>query len=154
MFLNDRAHQVCENILKTIKSSKLNYVVNETPYSSYITIRKAFTKEHRELSNVTPVPEDEVNHESFKENISALEVKSRKLKEELEVCEKVKRDLDKKLEGYVTENVALNQKLFILKGELATQSDSSKHDKETISNMETNNQSLNDKLNKASARVE
>ena len=72
MVVNDRAHQVCENILKTIKSSKLNYVVNETPYSSYITIRKAFTKEHKGLSNVTLVCEDEVNLENFKEKIARL----------------------------------------------------------------------------------
>ena len=154
MVVNERAHQVCENILKTIKSSKLNYVFNETPYSSYITIRKAFTKEHRELSNVTLVREDELNHESFKENISALEVKCKIMKEELEVSEKVKRDLDKKLERYVTENVNLTQDLFILKGELATQCDSSKQGKETIFNMERNNQSLNDKLIKVSNKVD
>ena len=50
---NIKAHIVCENLLNKVKHSKLNYLVNETPYSVFITIRKKFTKEHQDLPNVT-----------------------------------------------------------------------------------------------------
>ena len=38
-------HHACGQILFSLKNSKLNYVVRETPYSAYITIRKTFIKE-------------------------------------------------------------------------------------------------------------
>ena len=34
----------CGQILFCLKTSQLNYVVKETPYSAYITIRKRFVK--------------------------------------------------------------------------------------------------------------
>ena len=37
------AEFACGKILFGIRQSKLNYVLNETPYSAYITIRKKFT---------------------------------------------------------------------------------------------------------------
>ena len=39
---------VCGQILFSLKMSKLNYLVNETPYSAYITIRKKFIKNNDE----------------------------------------------------------------------------------------------------------
>ena len=35
-------HNACGQILFCLKMSKLNYVVKETPYSAYVTIRKKF----------------------------------------------------------------------------------------------------------------
>ena len=34
-----RANKVCEQLLNSVKTSNLNYLVNETPYSAFITIR-------------------------------------------------------------------------------------------------------------------
>ena len=41
----------CGQILFGLKRSKLNYVINETPYSAYITIRKKFLKISKEEEN-------------------------------------------------------------------------------------------------------
>ena len=40
-----RAHTVCEQMLSILKSSNLNYIVKETPYSAFVTIRKRFVKD-------------------------------------------------------------------------------------------------------------
>ena len=34
----------CGQILFSLKTSKLNYMVKETPFSAYVTIRKKFVK--------------------------------------------------------------------------------------------------------------
>ena len=39
------AQYACGQILFGLKNSNLNYVVKETPYSAYITIRKKFIKD-------------------------------------------------------------------------------------------------------------
>ena len=39
-------HNTCANVLDTLRSSGLNYTLNETPYSVYLTVRKRFTKEY------------------------------------------------------------------------------------------------------------
>jgi hypothetical protein len=51
--------QALSEILQSVTSSKLNYSVNLTPYSAYITIRKSFIKNftppgnYQEVSTVT-----------------------------------------------------------------------------------------------------
>ena len=50
---DNRAHRVCEEYLTILRRSQLNYLVNETPYSAHISIRKKFLKDARDLSNVT-----------------------------------------------------------------------------------------------------
>ena len=46
MVVNSSPYKVCENLINDVKASNLNYLVNETPYSAFITIRKRFTKEY------------------------------------------------------------------------------------------------------------
>ena len=41
----------CGQILFSLKMSKLNYLVNETPYSMYVTVRKKFLKDTIEMHN-------------------------------------------------------------------------------------------------------
>ena len=38
------AQDVCEKLVNQVKSSNLNFVVRETPYSVFITLRKSFIK--------------------------------------------------------------------------------------------------------------
>ena len=40
----------CGQVLFSLKTSKLNYLVNETPYSVYITIRKKFMRDNRSVN--------------------------------------------------------------------------------------------------------
>ena len=95
-----KAHRVCEDLLSILKSSKLNYLVKETPYSAFVTIRKRFVKDS-DISDVTIVPRDDVdcdlkreNH-ILKEKCKSLEIDIGFLtieKETLEVaCAKLKR---------------------------------------------------------------
>ena len=44
------AEFACGQILFSLKNSNLNYLVRETPYSAYITIRKKLVKEAFETS--------------------------------------------------------------------------------------------------------
>ena len=53
-----RAHTVCEQMLSILKTSKLNYLVKETPYSAFVTIRKRFVKDTKDLPGVTLVAAD------------------------------------------------------------------------------------------------
>ena len=39
-------HFTCAQVLDTLRQSGLNYTLNETPYSVYLTLRKKFIKEH------------------------------------------------------------------------------------------------------------
>jgi hypothetical protein len=41
----------CGKILFSLKMSRLNFLVKETPYSAYITIRKKFIKENNQNQN-------------------------------------------------------------------------------------------------------
>ena len=58
MSYDTRAHTVCEQMLSILKTSKLNYLVKETPYSAFVTIRKRFVRDTRDLPGVTLVAED------------------------------------------------------------------------------------------------
>ena len=39
------ANKICDEIIRNVSSSNLNYRINQTPYSVYLTIRKKFIKE-------------------------------------------------------------------------------------------------------------
>ena len=126
------ANQVCEKLVKDIKNSHLNYLVNETPYSAYITIRKKFTKAHADLSNVTLVPNSDVSLESSQAENKLLRVECTNLKEECNALKNKNRVLEDKLAGYAEENVSFNQKLFILKGEISIQQNESQSLKDKL----------------------
>ena len=54
----ERAHTFCGEMLSILKASKLNYLVKETPYSAFVTIRMRFIKDIKDICEVTLVPED------------------------------------------------------------------------------------------------
>ena len=106
------ASHVCENLLNNVKSSNLNYLVNETPYSAYITIRKMFIKNYIQVKD--PV---ESNNATLAQEVHSNdnEIECDRLKSELKLVKKELHDAKSNLEGYEKENVSLNQNLFILK---------------------------------------
>ena len=57
------------------------------------------------------------------------------------------------LKGYGDENIAMNQKIFIVKGELANQIETIKQDKEKIHSAERKTQSVKYKLVRASKQI-
>ena len=68
------AEYACGEILFCLKQSNLNYVLNETPYSAYITIRKKFLKisEGKEKSAI----KDNLNANSIDMNEKENKIKS------------------------------------------------------------------------------
>ena len=48
------SEQACEDVLRNLKVSRLTFSVKETPYSAYITIRKKFTQQGRNLEDMKP----------------------------------------------------------------------------------------------------
>ena len=69
--------KACGQILFCLKMSNLNYMVKETPYSAYVTIRKKFTK----VSNVETPPSIKVNesNEKLRKEHNLLEQKCKAL---------------------------------------------------------------------------
>ena len=47
MTVENSAEKVCGQILICLKMSKLNYMVKETPFSAYVTIRKKFLNSYQ-----------------------------------------------------------------------------------------------------------
>ena len=89
------AKTTCESILKQLKDSNLNFVLQETPFSAFITIRKSLIKN---FSSVPNSVSDSV--ETLKNKIEALVIENSCLKKDL--TEMNKRD---------TKTMKLEQKL-------------------------------------------
>ena len=108
---NLSANSVCNQVLKIVKESNLNYLVNETPYSAYITIRKKFVKNCTEVT----LADKDLNHENLvqenvpQDKLEALLVENNILKDKLIVLE--------------SENKNLNIRLEITKGQLSNKND-------------------------------
>ena len=108
---NLSANSVCNQVLKILKESNLNYLVNETPYSAYITIRKKFVKNCTEAT----LADKDLNHENLvqenvpQDKLEALLVENNILKDKLIVLE--------------SENKNLNIRLEITKGQLSNKND-------------------------------
>ena len=146
---NIKAHKVCENLLNKVKHSKFNYLVNETPYSVFITIRKKFTKEHQDLPNVTLAQEVNVATEDLKKENNLLHLKCKNLQNEIESVKNQNCTLKDSLANYKNENIAITQKLFILKGELSIQSENIEQEQTKVDSILKDMQSLENKLKEA-----
>ena len=120
------AEYACGQLLFSLKNSKLNYLVRDTPYSAYITIRKTFlNSSDKEASKavtsercVTTVNVKDVEKENskFKERNLDLEREHALLKIEFEQLEMnlnnmkdIKDELDEKNEDLFQENEKLLQ---------------------------------------------
>ena len=57
---NVNIQNYCLLILNTIRASNLNYAVQETPYSIFLTLRKSFTK-----TKNLPIPESQSSYEQL-----------------------------------------------------------------------------------------
>ena len=89
---NLRASIMC-NQVRVVKESNLNYLVNETPYSAFVTIRKKFVK-HREVEDTHAVDDlalsDVVLRQeniSLRQKLCGLESEKGLLKIEIEALE-------------------------------------------------------------------
>ena len=79
----------CEFILKNIRSSSLNYAVQETPFSLYLTIRKSFVK-NKTRSDSKPATSSPLVRETeiSREELETLKVECESLKNENQTLKK------------------------------------------------------------------
>ena len=122
---NVSANSVCNQLLKIVKDSNLNYLVNETPYSAYVTIRKTFV---RNSSEVTLAGKD-LNQENLAKENDAPQDKFEALIVE-------NNTLRRKLSQLESDNKNINIRLEIAKGQLSNKNDAFEKvvkDKEEIS---------------------
>ena len=110
---NLKANTVCNQVLKVLKQSNLNYLVNETPYSAFVTIRKKFvrTREDQELLDVTPVDDISVNDIVLTQENLGLKQKCRDLSSDKGHLQIKIEELELKVEAIVKENNIFKEKL-------------------------------------------
>ena len=94
------AMATCENVLSVLKNSGLNFIIQDTPFSAYLTIRKKFCKDFRNNDIVV----EDIENEQIKEQVTKLENENRYLKNELEKT-------FMKVDTVVNENQGLQQRL-------------------------------------------
>ena len=91
----------CGQVLYCLKNSNLNYIVKETPYSAYVTIRKRFIKEcvviQGSIDDTVKVNDDKSQLNDLKEKNKDLETRLAMAKVEFE-------ELEMKIESLTKEN--------------------------------------------------
>ena len=90
MDMND-AQQSCDKVLALLRGSGLNYLVQETPYSAFITIRKSFCREPKKFQNntINEVIDEKLKLENdeLKTMLEDKEFQLRSRKEEVEILQ-------------------------------------------------------------------
>ena len=80
------AHLNCENLLQALRRSNLNFIINESPYSAQICIRKRFLRETQRI----PYPQTSVAENSdfnLKEKLEKCEAEREILKSESSILQ-------------------------------------------------------------------
>ena len=110
----------CEIIVKTVRNSQLNYAVQETPYSLYLTIRKSFAK-NSSSSNSNPSFSDILDSEkSVVEEKIVLEKEVEKLKKMLKVSEGTNQILQENYEETLSDSEKCHEQIKNLQNSLLT----------------------------------
>ena len=108
------ANSACNQVLQIIKESNLNFLINETPYSAFVTIRKKFVKCSAEVTLETEV----IHEKPARENISNNELDNK-----FEALVVENNNLKEKLIQLESDNKNINIRLEIAKGQLSNKTD-------------------------------
>ena len=117
---NSKASNMCNQVLRVIKESHLNYLVKETPYSAYVTIRKRFvrSKQREEALEDTSVA---VNHAlsdiALRQENIFLKHKHNSLEADKASLQMQVEELEVKLEDLKVKNDCLQEKADLLEAE-------------------------------------
>ena len=103
MAMPDEAQQSCDKLLNLLRASGLNFLIQKTPYSAFVTIRKSFCREPKKFLNNTV---DEVIDEKLKFENEKLQTTLEDREFELRSCKEDVETLQTKLEN--AENEMLN----------------------------------------------
>jgi hypothetical protein len=114
-------YESCDLVLRHVRTSCLNFAIQETPYSVYLTIRKSFSQSPRRhatsdnISSLTAPPQP-LGPFKYESALETLQEEFKVLKSQKDDLEKVKDDISMKFE----EEVILSEHL---KSELATKNE-------------------------------
>ena len=132
------AMATCENILSTVKKSGLNFIIQETPFSAHLTIRKTYCNYFQ-----NPMVSEDNHNKQSNEKIAKLEKENIHLKKELQ-------ESAKKFEIMKNENQDLQQRLADAEKEMLKQfTDTKLSDAkmaQEISSMKQKSKKSNDKI--------
>ena len=82
--------EICESVLKTVKSSNLEFSIQETPFSAHITVRKKFSKTYQ--SSDSPHAEQNKDGEikpSYEEELKDFQTENENLLETIKNLEAI-----------------------------------------------------------------
>ena len=91
----------CGQIMYCLKKSKLNYVVKETPYSAYVTIRKSFIKGSEEN---TADKDDAIKALDNQSQLNSLKDKNKDLETRIAMAKVEFEEMEIKIESLEEDN--------------------------------------------------
>jgi DNA repair exonuclease SbcCD ATPase subunit len=106
--------ETCDLILRHVKTSCLNFAIQETPFSVYLTIRKSFSQSPRRpadnTSSLTAQPQP-LGPNKLETELETLKKEFKFLKSQRDSLERVKDDISVKFEEEVILSEHLTQEL-------------------------------------------
>jgi hypothetical protein len=150
------ANFACGQILFSLKSSKLNYVVKETPHSAYITIRKKFLRssEQSEIDNIIKMLYAAKLDEDIKDKLQKVEKENVNLKQrnkdvesDLGLLRIEFEEIENRNHELLNKNTDLDDKIEELYGELSYLREKGSNDK--LVKLANENKILNARLKNA-----
>lgn len=105
----------CGQVLYSIKMSELDYLVKETPYSIYVTLRKKFIKGYTDADDTS-------------EKVDIIDVTTEMLKKKLQIAEKENKGLKEK----IADDLQITEMLRVEYEELEMKTDNLESDKSEL----------------------
>ena len=117
MAIQPSANEACDKIIQEIRSSKLNFVISESPYSAQISLRKRFLKEYKSQQSFSKlsVSQDELaglklENQNLNRSLVETEAKALEFQTTIKILEK---KLDKceneAMRGFENSKIALDK---------------------------------------------
>ena len=156
------AHYTCSKVLNALKGSQLDFFLQETPYSVYLTIRKKYVKNFKPASDNNHDANDKMIEDLTQENeklrnvVSEMSLACEKNKKEVLILEKrlekAEEDMFKQFEEEKKQKSKLTDEINLLKSIKKKDNDSIscltkdlKSIQKTLTNTEKKNENLRDK---------
>ena len=111
-----QASFMCNQVLKVVKESRLNYLMNETPYSAHITIRKKFVK-HADIDDTFAVDDFALSDVALRQENITLRQKLKDFASENGVLKLELEKLELNMEEMAGKNKTLEEKTVQLESE-------------------------------------
>ena len=117
-----RASFMVNQVLRVVKESNLNYLVKETPYSAYVTIRKKFVRnEYGEdaLENSPTFDNNALSDIALRQENISLKQRFTGLESDKAHLENEIKEFELKPKQMNTKNIALQEKVTLMLKEIA-----------------------------------